>query len=202
MSAVMKKIFFTFIIIISGALSIYPQGFTPPSPGKAVIYFVRTKSYYYENIQYFDNNRYIGELNAKGFLRYECDTAQHLFWIFTSRENFVIAHLQEGRTYIVNYLVKGHGLGFISPIASMAVSYNQFNLIPLAPDYQELLNESKKVIQKNKPVVIPEKEISRINKEMKISIDSVLGHFNKNGKYKGRFLLLLPEMAIPLNALQ
>jgi hypothetical protein len=85
-----------------GSSSLFAQGFKPPSPGKAVVYFCRVTIYCATySFEYFNNDKYIGMFKAKNYLRYECDPGEQLFWATSENKEFAAADLKEGGTYIV-----------------------------------------------------------------------------------------------------
>jgi len=53
----------------------------PPAEGKAVVYFARTSSLgILINFSYFDKDKFIGKFHGHGYIRYECEPGEHLFW--------------------------------------------------------------------------------------------------------------------------
>lgn len=75
---------------------------TNPSPGKSVVYFVRTNgSGYLINFRHFDYDKFIGKFAGAGFLRYECDPGEHVFWVGASNSSYVTANLEEGKIYVI-----------------------------------------------------------------------------------------------------
>ncbi len=75
---------------------------TNPQPGKSVVYFVRTNSSgYLINFRHFDYDKFIGKFAGAGFLRYECDPGEHVFWVGASNSSYVTANLEEGKIYVI-----------------------------------------------------------------------------------------------------
>lgn len=75
---------------------------TNPSPGKSVVYFVRTNgSGYLINFRHFDYDKFIGKFAGAGFIRYECDPGKHVFWVGASNSSYVTANLEEGKIYVI-----------------------------------------------------------------------------------------------------
>ena len=97
----------------------YPQGFTEPSQGKAAVYFVRWSSagavYSYE---YFHHDQFIGEFKGKGYIRYESEPGEQLFWAASSNKQFITAHLEAGKSYIIDVETGMYGAILFRPISS------------------------------------------------------------------------------------
>lgn len=73
-----------------------------PKAGKSVVYFVRTNSSgYLINFRHFDYDKFIGKFADKGFIRYECDPGEHIFWVGASNSSYVKANLEEGKIYVI-----------------------------------------------------------------------------------------------------
>ena len=190
------KIKILLIILVSifySNSSLFPQGFLPPPKGKAVVYFVRNKYYYGIPISYIHNNNYIGELKGRDYLRYECDTGEQLFWTYTIHKPlFIRAELKEGGTYLVNYGTSVHDPGtFLGPGKA------EIELFPVTPYSKDVFEESKKLIHKKAPVVVPRDTIVLMNKTMKKEINKTLEKFNSQWQHEGKFRQMTRDMAIP-----
>src|SRR5512137_2312618 len=96
-----KRFLILAIALLAGFSTILAQGFKPPSPGKAVVYFCRyTKFGFAVSFEYFHNDKYFGIAKGQNVVRYECDPGQQLFWLSTENKEFVTADLKEGGSYI------------------------------------------------------------------------------------------------------
>jgi len=86
---------------------------TEPSPGKALIYFMRTSNYgWMMPSPVYDNDKYIGsiamEIGVSGFvakkkthIAYETDPGKHMFTVYSENVDFLPAELAAGKTYYV-----------------------------------------------------------------------------------------------------
>lgn len=73
-----------------------------PSEGKSVVYFVRTNNTgYLINFRHFDYDKFIGKFSGAGFIRYECDPGEHVFWIGAANSTYINANLEAGKIYVI-----------------------------------------------------------------------------------------------------
>jgi hypothetical protein len=83
----------------------------PPAEGKAVVYFARTASIgILINFSYFDKDKFIGKFHGHGYIRYECEPGEHVFWAKSENSDFITADLEAGKIYFVEALPKMGGL--------------------------------------------------------------------------------------------
>ncbi len=86
---------------------------TKPSPGKALIYFVRTSNFGWPwPAVIFDGDRHIGtvvlewdkEKNSakKAYMAYEAAPGQHMFSVYSENADFMPANVAAGKTYYVH----------------------------------------------------------------------------------------------------
>jgi hypothetical protein len=180
-----KKFFTLLIALFIGCSSLFAQGFKPPSPGKAVVYFCRYTSYgFTTSFEYFHNDKYFGIAKGKNVVRYECDPGQQLFWLSTENKEFVTADLKEGGTYIVIINVLPGGMKGHVGCQPIDASSEHF------PKIKELIN-------KEVPVVTEQKKIDDMNKKLAKFIVENLDNYNNIWKNEKKFKHISPEMAIP-----
>jgi len=193
-----KILFILLVSALYGNSPLFPQGFQPPPKGKAVVYFVRTSYYYGIPVPYIHNSHYIGELKGKGYMRYECDTGQQLFWIYASDKSlFILADLRAGGTYLVNYGKVNHGMeGLFGPTPPEVAFY------PVTPYSQDVYEESRKLICKKAPVTVPRDTLVLMNKTMKKEISETFEKFNNRWKHEGKYRTVTRDMAIPTELLK
>ncbi|MCX6329008.1 MAG: hypothetical protein NTZ85_05760 [Bacteroidia bacterium] len=185
------KTFFTLLIaLLMGSSSLFAQGFKPPSPGKAVVYFCRyTKFGFAVSFEYFHNDKYIGIAKGQNVVRYECDPGQQLFWLSTENKEFVTADLQEGGTYlvIVNVLpggMKGH-------VGCQPISASD-----------ERFEKVKDLIMKEVPVVTEQKKIDEMNNKLAKFIKENLDKYNNTWKNEKNFKNISSDMAVPESSMK
>lgn len=127
------------------------QGFTEPSAGNAVVYFVRVNSLgFLVNFKYFDNDKFIGKFAGKNYMRYECSAGEHLFWISSEKKDFITADLKAGKTYIVIVEAK---MGAFSAAAKIYATNDEKRLrkaltivksqFPIVTDQSIILSENQ-----------------------------------------------------------
>ncbi len=119
-----------------------------PSPGKAVVYFVRASELGFAiNFSYFDSASFIGIASGKSYFRYECDPGWHLFWARSENKAYVEAELEEGKIY------------FIEVVPMMGGLKAAVDLYPVLPERDEkYLKKILKLIDKqNAEIMTPEK---------------------------------------------
>jgi len=84
-----------------------PEG---PSPGKALVYFMRPSGFGFAvHFQIWENYRLIGLSQAKSFFAYECEPGKHLFIGRAENKRVVEADLEAGKTYYILTQVKMGG---------------------------------------------------------------------------------------------
>ncbi|UCG28294.1 MAG: hypothetical protein JSV24_02745 [Bacteroidales bacterium] len=186
-----KVIGFSFLMIFCGFTSLFAQGFPPPAEGKSVVYFARVSIYGKPMaFEFFDHDKYFGELKGKQYFRYECDPGEHLFWASTENKEFMTAELREGETYIVIVDVI---TGFWKP---------HVGLSPINAEAEDLLERAKELINDNKPVIPAEKDIVKRNEKLADFITKELQNYNDNLKNEKEFNHLSADMAIPAEDLK
>ncbi len=122
---IIKKttLLFLFFSLFVSLFSFAQDKITPPTEGKAVIYFLRTKSLgALMNFRFFEKNNYLGKFNGKNYIRYECDPGEHMFWVKAENIDFVKTNLTAGNIYLVeNNAVMG---GFSAGVKFRIVDYS------------------------------------------------------------------------------
>jgi hypothetical protein len=180
-----KKILTLLVVLLIGCTTIFAQGFKPPSPGKAVVYFCRVSAYGFAvSFEYFHNDKYIGIAKGSNYIRYECDPGEQLFWVSTENKEFVTADLKEGGTYIIIVdIIIGAWKARVgcSPIDAS----------------DERFARAKSLINKEPPVETPQKKIDDMNKKLDKFIVENLDNYNNKWKNEKNFKHISPEMAIP-----
>ena len=185
----MKKYTFIFLItIFADFSSLFAQGFQPPSDGKAVIYFIRVSNRVGGpklSVDYFQQDKFIGEVKGANYMRVECAPGKHLFWATIENKEFMTADLKAGATYIVIVDIFPGGW-------NARVGFS-----PLAVTDKELFERAKKIVNENAPVVTPEKRIEEKNKKLKGTIEKSLKMYEEEWKNTKPFKSILPDMNIP-----
>jgi len=157
---------------------------TPPSQGKAVVYFARTASTgILINFTYFDNDKFIGKFHGHGYIRYECEPGEHIFWAKSENSDFVTADLEAGKIYFIEALPKMGALKArvrlmpVNPAQDTKMTKVIESLVSkkdgetYTADYLQTENEKwKEDIQKGmaryQELVSKQEKIERLNKDM------------------------------------
>ena len=185
-----KISFLLLIVLITGSSSIFSQGFQPPSPGKAVIYFARVTKYANKiSFEYFHQDKYIGIFKGKNYMRYECDPGQQLLWASSENKEFITCDLKEGGSYIV-----------IVDII-MGAWKSRVGFTPIVADDERFIR-AKELINEKAPVVTPQKKIDEMNKKLATFIPEQLIKYNDIWKNEINFKHISPDMAISLEAMK
>ncbi len=184
-----KSALIILMILTAATGSLYSQGFTPPAPGKAVIYFCRVSNYGgVSSFEFFHQDKYIGVFKGKNYFRYECDPGSQLLWASTENKEFITTDLKEGGTYIV-----------IVDIA-MGAWKARVGLSPIYANDERFIR-AKELIQKEPPVVTPQKKIDEMNVKLAAFIAEQLQKYNDIWKVEKNFKHISADMAIPPEAM-
>jgi len=189
----MKTKFFSILvlIILASFSNIFAQGFTPPSDGKAVVYFTRLNSIGAAvSFEYFQNDKYIGIFKGKNYMRYECEPGEQLLWASTENKEFVSAELEAGKTYIV--VVK----------AVMGAMKARVKLQPITENDKEDFDDAKKLILSEAPVEMSESDIEKKNEKLKDFITDKLERYENDWKGTDIDHKLSADMAISEEAMK
>src|SRR5690349_15244489 len=103
----MKKLLMTLFVPMLFSFRLAPLAeVTPPAKGKAVVYFARTVAGYSltamaSNFNFFDKEKFIGKFSGTGYVRYECEPGEHVFWARAENTDFMTAELEADKIYLV-----------------------------------------------------------------------------------------------------
>ena len=174
------------ILCLLSTAGSYAQGFQPPAPGKAAVYFVRLAAAGFAiPFNFYHNDRYIGDFAGKNYLRYESDPGEQLFWASSENYEFLTAELKEGAVYIVVVDVE---MGFavarvgLSPITASGKIYER----------------AKKLVENKAPKVTPEEELTEKNQLRAEYIQDKLKNYHEKWKAKRTYKHLSADMTIPV----
>lgn len=181
-----SKTICTFLIaVLTGFSSLFAQGFQPPSPGKAVIYFVRVTSYGKgSSFEFFHQDKYIGVFKGQSYMRYECDPGEQLFWASSENKEFITADLSEGGTYLVTVdVIIGAWKAHVG-LTPVSVTDDTFG-------------RAKELINSEPPIVTPMEKIDEMNIKLAEFIPEQLQKYNDEWKESKNFKHVSADMAIP-----
>jgi hypothetical protein len=182
----MKNILFPLLSLLLFSFSTLSTGneIAPPAEGKAVVYFARTASMgILINFSYFDKDKFIGKFHGHGYIRYECEPGEHVFWARSENSDFITADLEAGKIYFVEALPKMGGLKArvrlmpVNPAQDVKLIKVIESLVSkkdgetYTADYLQTENEKwKEDIQKGmeryQELVTKQEKIERLSKEM------------------------------------
>jgi len=179
----MKNITLALVALLSFAFSMANE-ITPPSQGKAVVYIARTGSMgILINFSYFDKDKFIGKFNGHGYIRYECEPGEHVFWAKSENRDYVTAELEAGKIYFIEAIPKMGGIKarvILKPVNPtqdtkiMKIIESQVSKLDpesFTDDYLKTENEKwKDDIQKGlehyQELVTKQEKIERLSKDM------------------------------------
>jgi len=172
----MKKLLIALLVPMLFSFSFSPDAeVTPPAKGKAVVYFARPSAIgMLYNFNFFDKDKFIGKFHGTGYLRYECEPGEHVFWARAENSDFITAELEADKIYFV--LAEPH----------MALATVRVELRPVDPNNKKDESRVKKIaklINKKEPDVTSPEEIATEDKK-KESIASALKSYEENRKGK------------------
>jgi len=148
---------------------------TPPAPGKAVVYFAKTSAMgMLFNFNFFDKEQFIGKFSSTGYLRYECEPGEHVFWARAENTDFITAELEAGKIYFV--LAEPH----------MALATVRVELRPIDPQNKKDDSRVKnilKLIERKEPDVTSPQEIAEEEKK-KDQHTAAIKQYEENKKGK------------------
>lgn len=169
----------------------FAQGFQPPAPGKAVVYFARTSGTGFAvTFQYFHKDTLIGEFAGPGYIRYESAPGPQLFWGASENKEFIEADLKEGGTYIVRVDVE------------IGLAIARIGFSPIRYTDVDLFEKCRDMIRKKPPKTLTEEEVVKKTGKLSNMISKTLQKYETTLKNEGGFKLLPADMAFPPEALQ
>ncbi|MCK7473932.1 MAG: DUF2846 domain-containing protein [Rhodopseudomonas palustris] len=185
-----KLVLITFLLIMGYTSQVSAQGFTPPAPGKAVVYFTRISAYGFAvAFDFYLNDKFIGAFKGENYMRYEFDPGEQLIWGAGENIEFLPSNLKEGDIYIVIVDIK---TGKKKPI---------IGLRPIDENETELFNKGKKLVLKKAPVEIKEKDVEKLNTKFATFITESLNLYETKLKEEN-LRQITTELAIPVEYLK
>jgi len=143
-------------------------------------------------IDHYNNDRYIGKLEGKKYLKYECTPGEQLFWIVWNKKLFLTADLKPGGIYVVIEETDSRRYKF----------YANLNINLVNEKDEKSLSKAKKYIKKGERMENSEKEIDDMNKKISKFIENTLQQYEQEWKNKYEYNHISPDMAIPPEALK
>ena len=116
---------------------------------KAVIYFIcpfkiggalRTNIYV--------DNKIIGKLSGKNYIRHKCEPGDHIFWALAENVDYVTADVEAGKIYVIDVI----------PHTGMLVKW--IRLQPVDPDKYKM-KRMQKIIAKRIPLTFSEEKLAK-----------------------------------------
>lgn len=149
----------------------------PPSEGKAVIYFLRTKALgALMNFRLFEKGQIIAKYNGRNYVRYECDPGESIFWIKAENIDFIETELEAGKIYFVetNAVLGAFSAGV------------KFNLVDYSDEKQ--MERINKLLEEKEALTFTEEELKEEQADNKLVIQrgmaTVVKKRNKGKKIK------------------
>ncbi|WP_156340084.1 hypothetical protein [Nonlabens sp. YIK11] len=182
----MKKIICTSLIALFSLISI--AQITEAPADKSVVYFVRSSGMgALINFTYFDMEEVIAQHNGTGYVRYECEPGEHLFWARSENKVYLKADLKPGKTYVVQ----------VQPTLGMVKSGVQFKPLDVDSKFKRIV----KIMNKKEPYTRTEEEQNEIASKMVNVIERGMEKYNGllNDNYE--FETLNDDNIIPVELL-
>lgn len=170
------------VLAVTYAVSTVP-GFPPPPAGKSVIYFVSLNRMC-GPYNFFHNDQYIGGMDKKNYIRYECDPGDQLFWSSSFIKDFLPASLKEGAIYIV----------IID--AAKGIQNPKSRLTPISAD-NKLFESAAILIKEKEPYQLSEEKFEKKRNSLKDFIADMLNRYETDWKTTKQYQYISPELAIP-----
>ena len=156
---------------------------TPPSQGKAVIYFLRTTGLgALMNFRFFEKSNYLGKFNGMNYIRVECDPGKSVFWVKTENIDFIETEVEAGKIYLVEAnAVMG---GFSAGVKFKLVDY----------DDEKQMKRIYKLLEKRDVKTFAPEELEADRKEMPLVIQRGMRTVQKKRAKGKRIKYLTPDM--------
>ncbi len=177
----MKLLWFLIPLIFISSFLCNAQGVQPAPPGKAVIYFVRPSMLGFAiNFSFFDSTNMIDKFNGSGYIRYECEPGNHLFWAKAENKDFIEAEVDSGKIY------------FVEAVPQMGAITYGVRLIPVYPNDEKRITRLIKFLNKNEAVSIADQEPVKAQHEWSDVITRGMDKYKKD-KASGKDILRLEK---------
>ena len=173
-----------FVIAILLAANIKAQDYQTPSPGKSMVYFVRTSGTgALINFKYFDGDKFLGKFNGMNCMTYECDPGEHTFWVAAENRRFVEADLQADKVYVVE----------VRP--TMGAMKVAVKLFPVEKENEKTVGKVAKLMNKKEPKLMLSSESEYDEgKEFTFFIKNGLDKYSRDKQEGKQFPKLTSEM--------
>jgi len=177
----MKKILLTLLIPALFSFSFSPAGgITKPAKGKAVVYFVRTTLIgALAPFSYFDKDKFIGRFSGPGYIRYECEPGEHLFWGRADNEDFMTANLEANKIYLAEAVVLTYGV--------------RLKVVNVKED-EKRADRVLRVINNKEPLTINPEEADKETERLKDAIQEALKKYDEKVAKKRKIERMEKEM--------
>jgi hypothetical protein len=182
----MKKLLMTVLVPMLFSFKPPPLAeVTPPQKGKAVVYFARTSAMgMLYNFNFFDKDKFIGKFSSTGYIRYECEPGEHLFWCRAENRDYITADLEADKIY------------FVEAEAHMALATVRVELQPIDPKNKKHASKVKRVVKlinRKDADITKDEEIAAEDKK-KDQIASAVKYYEEELKPKGKVDKITKEM--------
>ncbi len=159
---------------------------TPPSEGKAVIYFVRTGGTGgWFNFRFFEKENYLGKFQGKNYIRHECDPGEYIFWVKAENIDFIETDLKEGGTYLVQ----------VAPVPGAFHSGVKFRIVDYSKE--KLVERIHRVLRENEGVAFSKDEQEEGEEDMAEVINSGIRTIQKKRQRKKKVKRITQDMTYP-----
>lgn len=163
------------ILICVFATEICCSQISPPSSDdNSVVYFVRLSTMAkLKSFNLYDSTEFIGKVEMRSYLRYECNSGQHLLWAQGEKNDFIKAELMGGKIYFIEVLPELGGAKW------------RVNLMSVYPNNDFLMGKIIDMIEFKPALVFTEDELEVETKNNNKKVTKALNRY-KEDLYKGR----------------
>jgi hypothetical protein len=162
----MKKLAVLFTLVLSINSSLKAQDSLLVTKDKAIVYIVLNGLYRnFTHFDFYNNDRYIGDINAYSYIKCECSSGKQIFWVAADNNDFLTLNLTPNKLYIIEAEYK---FGYFKGRQKLHLVENN------SEDYNYYLNK----IQSSKPAQFTTEKLLVKNQRQKQFISSSLEVYN------------------------
>lgn len=139
-------------------------------------------------LEYFDNDKYIGETKKACYFKYTCPPGKHLLWISYYNKEFLTADLEPGGTYLVNVVFQSGFTRWDGKISTRPY------VLPTKPKHYDRF--IKDISNEKRWATNSEEDIVKGSVKLKEFIEERLVEYETDWKFTEDFSHISPELAL------
>ncbi|GAA0879691.1 hypothetical protein GCM10009119_26600 [Algoriphagus jejuensis] len=180
----MKKhtIFMMVFIMVFLCMSSQAQDLLSPSPGKSLLYFVRSNGTgALINFKYFHHDLYLGKFSGMNYFIYETDPGEHIFWVGAENREFLEATLEADQVYMIE----------VRP--TMGALKAAVKVFPIDPNDTKTVNRIQKILDKKPPIALDSETFSDEGESLSFYIENGMKKYQTDKTNAKPFRALTPD---------